>query len=76
MAEGLAASTSPSAAAAVVPEIQTATVEKGNSLWRISHDTLGRGTRYTEIYAANSSQIRDPKLIYSGQILVIPGQTN
>jgi nucleoid-associated protein YgaU len=69
-------STGPSAAAVVVPEIQTATVEKGNSLWRISHDTLGRGTRYTEIYAANSSQIRDPKLIYPGQVLVIPGQTN
>jgi nucleoid-associated protein YgaU len=63
-------------ATAIIPEIQTATVEKGNSLWRISHDTLGRGTRYTEIYAANASQIRDPKLIYPGQIFVIPGQTN
>lgn len=61
---------------AVVAEIQTATVEKGYSLWRISRKTLGRGTRYTEIYAANSSQIRDPKLIYPGQVFVIPGQTN
>ena len=75
-AEGFVASTSPSAAAAVVPEIQTATVEKGNSLWRISRETLGHGTRYTEIYAANSAQIRDPKLIYPGQIFVIPGQAN
>jgi nucleoid-associated protein YgaU len=73
--DGFVASTNPSAAA-VVPEIQTATVEKGNSLWRISRETLGHGTRYTEIYAANSSQIRDPKLIYPGQVLVIPGQTN
>jgi nucleoid-associated protein YgaU len=73
--DGFVASTDQSAAA-VVAEIQTATVERGYSLWRISRDTLGRGTRYTEIYAANSSQIRDPKLIYPGQIFVIPGQTN
>jgi nucleoid-associated protein YgaU len=63
-------------AVAVVPEIQTATVDKGTSLWRISRHTLGRGTRYTEIYAANSDQIRDPKLIYPGQIFVIPSQSN
>ncbi|WP_020176736.1 LysM peptidoglycan-binding domain-containing protein [Methyloferula stellata] len=74
-ADGFVASTGQSAAA-VVPEIQTATVERGYSLWRISRKTLGRGTRYTEIYAANSSQIRDPKLIYPGQVFVIPGQTN
>jgi len=61
---------------AVVAEIQTTTVEKGNSLWRISRATLGRGTRYTEIYAANATQIRDPKLIYPGQVFVIPGQIN
>jgi len=63
-------------ATAVVGEIQTATVEKGNSLWRISRGTLGRGIRYTEIYAANAAQIRDPKLIYPGQVFVIPGQIN
>jgi len=61
---------------AVVAEIQTTTVEKGNSLWRISRQTLGHGKRYTEIYAANSTQIRDPKLIYPGQVFVIPGQIN
>jgi nucleoid-associated protein YgaU len=63
-------------ATAVVGEIQTATVQRGSSLWRISRGMLGRGTRYTEIYAANSSQIRDPKLIYPGQVFVIPGDVN
>ncbi len=63
-------------ATVTVPEIQTTTVEKGNNLWRISRETLGFGKRYTEIYAANSAQIRDPKLIYPGQIFVIPSQTN
>jgi nucleoid-associated protein YgaU len=66
----------PESATVVVNEIQTATVEKGSNLWRISRGVLGRGIRYTEIYAANSSQIRDPKLIYPGQVFVIPGQTN
>jgi nucleoid-associated protein YgaU len=71
-----AAQASAGAAGAVVAEIQTATVEKGNNLWRISREMLGHGKRYTEIYAANSSQIRDPKLIYPGQVFVIPNQTN
>jgi len=70
------AQSAPQAENAVVAEIQTTTVEKGNSLWRISRATLGRGTRYTEIYAANATQIRDPKLIYPGQVFVIPGQIN
>ncbi len=74
-AEGLVASADQSASA-VVMEIQTATVEQGANLWRISRDTLGRGKRYTEIYAANASQIRDPKLIYPGQVFVIPSQAD
>jgi nucleoid-associated protein YgaU len=65
-----------SSAMAIVPKIQTATVEKGNNLWRISRETLGQGVRYTEIYAANATQIRDPKLIYPGQVFVIPGELN
>jgi nucleoid-associated protein YgaU len=28
--------------------------------------------RYRQIYAANSSQIRNPSLIYPGQIFVVP----
>jgi nucleoid-associated protein YgaU len=61
---------------AMVAEVQTRTVEKGNSLWRISRVALGRGERYTEIYTVNAAQIRDPSLIYPGQIFVIPGRVN
>ena len=42
------------------------------SLWRISWHLLGDGQRYRQIFAANASQIRDPKLIYPGQIFVVP----
>jgi nucleoid-associated protein YgaU len=57
---------------AVVPQIQTTTVVRGDSLWRISRKVFGHGIRYTLIYEANASQIRDPSLIYPGQVFVLP----
>lgn len=57
---------------ALAAAISTVTVVHGDSLWRISRKVLGRGIRYTEIYAANASQIRNPALIYPGQVFVIP----
>jgi nucleoid-associated protein YgaU len=56
----------------VIPEIATAAVSRGDSLWRISRLRLGKGTRYTIIYEANANQIRNPNLIYPGQVLVMP----
>ena len=56
----------------VVKQLNTALVTRGDSLWRISRKVYGRGTRYTQIYEANTNQIRNPKLIYPGQILVLP----
>lgn len=47
-------------------------VQPGNSLWRISRLTYGEGIRYTLIYAANRERIRDPDLIYPGQVLALP----
>lgn len=47
-------------------------VQPGNSLWRLARRTLGEGTRYTVIYQANKDRIRDPDLIYPGQVFEIP----
>ena len=58
----------------VVDEIKTATVSRGDSLWRISKRVYGKGLRYTVIYEANVKQIRDPSRIYPGQLFVLPGQ--
>jgi nucleoid-associated protein YgaU len=58
--------------AVVVPKIGTMTVVRGDSLWRLSRSALGRGERYAVIYKANREQIRNPNLIYPGQILVVP----
>ncbi len=55
-----------------VDSIETATVTRGDSLWRISRKTYGAGVRYTDIHKANQQQIRDPDLIYPGQVFVIP----
>ena len=47
-------------------------VQPGNSLWRISRRIYGKGIDYTVIYLANAGQIRDPDLIYPGQVFTIP----
>ncbi|MEQ8179554.1 MAG: Ig-like domain-containing protein [Amphiplicatus sp.] len=48
-------------------------VQPGNSLWRIARRAYGSGAQYTIIYEANADQIRDPDLIYPGQIFEVPG---
>lgn len=63
----------PAAQNAVVGEMRTTVVSRGDTLWRISRSVFGEGLRYTEIYDANAAQIRDPDLIYPGQVLVVPG---
>lgn len=47
-------------------------VQPGNSLWRIARRLYGSGWQYTIIYRANSGRIRDPNLIYPGQVFSIP----
>jgi nucleoid-associated protein YgaU len=47
-------------------------VQPGNSLWRIARRLLGSGFEYVHIYEANHGQIRDPDLIYPGQVFEIP----
>jgi len=58
----------------VVPKITTTTVSRGDSLWRLSQVSYGAGTRYAVIYKANREQIRNPNLIYPGQVFVVPAQ--
>ena len=44
------------------------TVQPGNSLWRIARRIYGRGIMYIDIYKKNSHLIKDPNLIYPGQV--------
>jgi nucleoid-associated protein YgaU len=67
-------SAGPSPSTVVVPKITTTTVARGDSLWRLSQNSYGAGTRYAVIYRANKEQIRNPNLIYPGQVFVLPAQ--
>lgn len=48
------------------------TVVKGDCLWKIAKKFYGVGSRWTEIYNANKSKIKNPNLIYPGQVFAIP----
>jgi nucleoid-associated protein YgaU len=65
------AAADPEPAAQPVPN-PTITIQPGNNLWRLSRDIYGRGVMYTVIYEANKDNIRNPNLIYPGQIFVTP----
>lgn len=47
-------------------------VEKGLTLWAIAKERYGEGILYVQVYEANRDKIRDPDLIYPGQIFVLP----
>ncbi|MGF1455588.1 MAG: LysM peptidoglycan-binding domain-containing protein [Alphaproteobacteria bacterium] len=47
-------------------------VQPGNNLWRIARFAYGEGFRYTMIFEANRDVIRDPDLIYPGQVFSVP----
>ncbi len=54
------------------PAIRSVTVQKGDTLWAISRERFGDGVLYVRLFEANRDAIRDPDLIYPGQIFTIP----
>jgi nucleoid-associated protein YgaU len=52
--------------------IASVTVQPGNTLWGIASDTYGEGHLYARVFNANIIQIKDPDLIYPGQVFVLP----
>jgi len=49
-----------------------AIIRRGDNLWTIARRVYGEGFKYTTIYQANTGQIRDPDLIYPGQVFDLP----
>lgn len=47
-------------------------IRRGDTLWHISRRVYGKGLRYSTIYLANQDQIRDPDLIWPGQVFALP----
>lgn len=54
------------------PKTKTYTVKSGDCLWNIAKKYYGNGAQYTKIYNANKGKIKNPNLIYPGQVLTIP----
>lgn len=54
------------------PSGQNYTVKRGDCLWNIAKKYYGNGSKYTTIYNANRDKIKNPNLIYPGQVLWIP----
>jgi nucleoid-associated protein YgaU len=50
----------------------TITVQPGFTLWGIANDMMGEGTMYVQVFEANKDKIRDPDLIYPGQVFTVP----
>lgn len=62
----------PAAQSAPQSRITSVTVQPGNTLWGIASDTYGDGFLYARVFNANVARIRDPDLIYPGQVFVLP----
>ncbi len=52
--------------------VSAVTVQPGNTLWAIARDNYGEGLLYVKLYEANRERIRNPDLIYPGQVFEIP----
>ena len=53
-------------------EGRTYTVQPGDSLWKISEEMYGNGSKYMKIFEANKDMLENPDKIFPGQELKIP----
>ena len=65
----LAALIAPSSSPA---RINIVTVQPGNTLWAIARKRYGDGLLYVRVFEANRDKIKDPDLIYPGQLFDLP----
>ncbi len=56
------------------PKANFYTVEKGDTLSKIAKGQYGDAMKYPVIFEANRPMLKDPDLIYPGQVLRIPPQ--
>ena len=71
-ATGTATTTATTAATTATPASVTVTVQPGYTLWGIAKRQMGQGVMYVQVWNANKSQIKNPDLIYPGQVFTMP----
>lgn len=54
------------------PAPVTVTVQPGFTLWGIAQERYGDGVLYIQVFEANRDQIKNPDLIYPGQVFTVP----
>ncbi|MFD2175138.1 LysM peptidoglycan-binding domain-containing protein [Rhodobacter lacus] len=58
--------------APAAPVMRAVTITPGNTLWAIAREAYGDPYLYVQIFEANRAQIRDPNMIYPGQVFTLP----
>ncbi len=48
------------------------TVQPGNTLWAIAKENYGDGVQFVKVFEANKDRIKNPDLIYPGQVFTVP----
>lgn len=61
-----------SSSSAPAPANQTYTVKSGDSLSKIAKHIYGDAKKWRKIFEANKDKIKNPDLIYPGQVFTIP----
>ncbi|MCI2398689.1 LysM peptidoglycan-binding domain-containing protein [Aliiroseovarius subalbicans] len=56
------------------PPVQQVTVQPGSTLWAIAREKYGEGVLYVRVFEANKDRIRNPDLIYPGQVFEMPNE--
>ena len=57
-----------------IKKVLAVTVQPGMTLWAISKENYGDGRLYVQVFEANKDRIRNPDLIYPGQVFTVPDQ--
>lgn len=52
--------------------VRAITVQTGDTLWAIARERYGEGVLFVRVFEANIGAIRDPDLIYPGQVFDLP----
>jgi nucleoid-associated protein YgaU len=50
----------------------TVTVQPGFTLWGIAQERWGDGVYYVQVFEANKDKIKDPNMIFPGQVFAMP----